>query len=338
MSFVYSKSYILNSAALTAILDKVLLERLIPRAKAWSRDAAEVDLHPETQALSMDITSCYLYGLHAGSNFTEDIETRDYYLRAFKQSLDGVFWHEYPQFIKWTRRLGISLVPATVYESQKIIEKLCSKMCEAACQRMLNKPHSNDSKTMQMPDWPVVYAHLRPKLEESEPDKSKVDALLAAEMLDHMIAGNDGAGNTLSFLILQLSKYPEVQNQLRNDFKTIQRTGFSAQAVDRLPLLDAVLMENMRLHPAGLGPHLRIVPREGTSLGSYSNIPSGTTVSATAWALHHNEEVYTEPEKWCPERWMDISRHTEMRKWFFGFGIGGRMCIGNHFAIRGPEI
>ena len=57
MSFVYSKSYILNSAALTAILDKVLLERLIPRAKAWSRDAAEVDLHPETQALSIDITS-----------------------------------------------------------------------------------------------------------------------------------------------------------------------------------------------------------------------------------------------------------------------------------------
>ena len=335
MSFVYSKSYIQNSTALTAILDAVLLERLIPRAKAWSRDATEVNLHPETQALSMDITSCYLCGLHAGSNFIEDIETRDYYLQAFKQSLNGVFWHEYPQLIRWTGRLGIHLVPAVVSESQKIIEDLCSKMCEAAHQRMLEKLRTNDTKNSQMPDWPVLYAHLRPKLEEIEPNKSKVDALLAAEMLDHMIAGNDGAGNTLSFLIWQLSKHPEIQTQLRKEFESIPRTGSSAQAIDSLPLLDAALMETMRLHPAGLGPPLRIVPKEGTSLGSYSNIPSGTTVSATAWALHRNEEVYPEPEKWRPERWMDVSRQTEMRKWFFGFGTGGRMCIGNHFAIRG---
>ena len=223
MSFVYSKSYIQNSAALTAILDTVLLKRLIPRAKAWSRDATEVDLHRETQALSMDITSCYLCGLHAGSNFTEDIETRDYYLQAFKQSMNAEFWHEYPQLIRWTRRLGIHLVPAIVYESQKVIEKLCSKMCESAHQRTLEKRHTNDTKNIQMPDWPVVYAHLRPKLEANEPDKSKVDALLAAEMLDHMIAGNDGAGNTLSFLIWQLSKHPEIQNQLRKDFKSIQK-------------------------------------------------------------------------------------------------------------------
>ena len=148
LSFVYSKSYIQNSAALTAILDAVLLKRLIPRAEAWSRDATEVDLHPETQALSMDVTSCYLCGLHAGSNFTEDIDTRDYYLRAFKQSMNGVFWHDYPQLIRWTGSLVINLVPTIVYESQKVIEKLCSKMCEAAHQRMLEKLHTNDTKNI----------------------------------------------------------------------------------------------------------------------------------------------------------------------------------------------
>ena len=338
ISSVYSKSYIQNSVDLTAILDTVLMNRLVPKARAWSRGATAVDLHAETQALSMDVTSCYLCGLNAGSNFIEDVKTRDYYLRAFKQSLDGLFWHEYPQFAKWAGRLGIRLVSDVVHESQSIIEKLCSRMCDAAYQRMLEKPLTEDTESIHVSTRPVVYAHLRPKLMESCSDPSKGDALLAAEILDHMVAGNGGTGNTLSLLTWQLSKHPEVQKQLRKDFKSIQGTGFSAQAVDSLSLLDAVLMEAMRLDPADLIPHLRIVPKEGTTLGSYPNIPSGTTVSATAWALHRNEEVYPEPEEWRPERWMNDSRRFELQKWFFGFGVGGRTCIGNHLAIRGQYL
>ena len=338
LSFVYSKSYIQKSIQLTAILDVIIWGRLVSKAKVWSRDSIPVDLNSETQALSMDTTSCYLCGLDAGSNFVENVETRDYYLRAFKQSVDGVFWHEYPRLVKWAGRLGIHLVPHQVHESQVIIEKLCSKMCDAAHQKVSEKSRKAQGEGFDEPGWPVVYAHLRPKLEETCSDQVKVDALLAAEMLDHMIAGNDGAGNTLSFLTWQLSRHPEVQKQLRKEFESIQDSNFSAQAIDSLPLLDAVLMETMRLHPAGLGPHLRIVPKGGTTLSSYSDIPEGTTVSASAWALHRNEEVYPEPEEWRPGRWMDDSRRNEMRKWFFGFGTGARTCIGNHLANRGQDL
>lgn len=329
ISFVYSKTYIQNSAQLTSILDTILLKRLVPKAKVWSHKESAVDLHSETQALSMDLTSSFLCGLDAGSNFVEDISTRDSYLRAFKESLDGVFWHEYPRIAKWAGRLGIHLVPDRVHKSQSIIEELCSGMCHSAHKRMLE--HCNDAAAL---DWPVVYAHLRPKLEKQYPDQHKVDLLMAAEMLDHMIAGNDGAGNTLSFLAWQLSKHPEIQRQLRKELATIQENEAYAQTLDGLSLVDAVLMETMRLHPAGLGPHLRVVPEKGTRLGPYSNIPGGTTVSATAWALHRNEEVYFEPEEWRPSRWADDSKRAEMRKWFFGFGAGNRTCIGNYLAIR----
>ena len=327
-SFVWSKSYVQNSAQLTAILNEILLNRLIPKARGLSRQGKAIDLPSETQALSMDITSSYLCGLDAGQNFIENVDTRDFHLRAFKQSMDGIFWNEFPSIARWAGRIGVPLVPKVVHQSQLIIEELCSKMCGKA-HRDIKELATDDAR------WPVVYGHLRPKLEKSCQDQEKVDTLMASEMLGFMIAGNDGAGNTICFLTWELSQHLEIQKELRHELASIQGIKSRAQAIDQLPLLDAVLMETIRLHPAGVGPHLRVAPKKGTQLGQYSNIPGGTTVSVTAWALHRNEDVFPQPEEWYPQRWMDESKRSAMRKWFFGFGAGSRSCIGNHLAFRG---
>lgn len=58
-------------------------------------------------------------------------------------------------------------------------------------------------------------------------------------------------------------------------------------------------------------------------------------MSANAHSLHRNEDVFPSPEEWRPERWLQASESElkEMRKWFWAFGSGGRMCIGSHFAV-----
>ena len=189
---------------------------------------------------------------------------------------------------------------------------------------------------MGHPNYPVVYAHLRPKIEDAYAGSKNIDNTMAAEILDHLIAGNDGAGNTLTFLAWQLARHPQIQRRLREELLTVEKGDQWTQELESLPLLDAVLMETMRLHPAGLGPHLRVVPKEGTRLASFS-IPSDTTVSATAWAMHRNKEVFPGPEEWQSERWLGEHNRKEMQKWFFAFGTGGRKCIGSFFAIRGMD-
>lgn len=340
MAPVYSKSSIQNSYNLDHCLNVILLERFIPRIEVWAAEKTPVAIHIEDQAIAIDITSSYLFGLRAGSNFVEDAKTRDHFITAFTQSINGIFWqNEFPRMTKWLRWLGIHLVPDSVHVAQKTIERVCMNMCENVSRAVTEKNHDPDGESCE--DGAVVYHQLLPKLEAQHgKSSSAIDKLIAAEMLDHLIAGNDGLGNTLTFLFWELSCHLDVQQRLRAELDAADEPGPCSPAIDSLPLLDAILMETMRLHPAGLGPHLRVVPREGTRLGQYDSIPGGTTVSATAWALHRNETVYPEPEKWKPERWMDESRakNVAMLKWFFAFGAGGRKCIGNYLAIKGKSI
>jgi hypothetical protein len=56
--------------------------------------------------------------------------------------------------------------------------------------------------------------------------------------------------------------------------------------------------------------------------------------------MHLNEKVFSDAGSFLPERWLSdgkeesVNRIKEMNRWFWAFGSGGRMCIGNHFATH----
>jgi cytochrome P450 len=58
-------------------------------------------------------------------------------------------------------------------------------------------------------------------------------------------------------------------------------------------------------------------------------IPANTVVSMSPYNLHRNPEVFPDPLVFNPERWLgDGKAVAEMKKWFWAFSSGGRMCIG----------
>jgi cytochrome P450 len=47
------------------------------------------------------------------------------------------------------------------------------------------------------------------------------------------------------------------------------------------------------------------------------------------YTLHRNADVFPDPLVFNPERWLGNSKDVaEMKKWFWAFSSGGRMCIG----------
>ncbi|MCJ1313128.1 hypothetical protein MMC25_006805 [Agyrium rufum] len=112
--------------------------------------------------------------------------------------------------------------------------------------------------------------------------------------------------------------------------------GMHFRILESLTVLEAVLLETLRLYPAGLGPSLRVIPAGGAKLGPFQGIPAGTVVGASAYTLHRNPIVFPDPEQWRPARWIESNlRHRNvMDKWFWPFGSGSRKCIGNHLATR----
>ncbi|KAI5309195.1 hypothetical protein KEM55_003830, partial [Ascosphaera atra] len=109
------------------------------------------------------------------------------------------------------------------------------------------------------------------------------------------------------------------------------------KAVDALPLLNGIIYETLRMHAPIPGIQPRVTPEKPTSLGGYDNIPPNVRVNAQAYSLHKNPEVFPNPGTFDPNRWMKPEGSPEleaMRRWFWAFGSGGRMCIGSNLALQ----
>lgn len=97
----------------------------------------------------------------------------------------------------------------------------------------------------------------------------------------------------------------------------------------KLPYLSAIINETLRLCPAAplLLPH---ESHEDCIIGGYA-IPRGTILLVNAWAIHRDPNVWVEPTKFMPERFLDGRVGGGMA---LPFGMGRRKCPGEGLAMR----
>ncbi|EPE27046.1 Cytochrome P450 [Glarea lozoyensis ATCC 20868] len=139
--------------------------------------------------------------------------------------------------------------------------------------------------------------------------------VIVAECLDHLAAGIDTTGDALCFLLYQLS-LPEnsaIQDKLADEVHNNREQNF-----EDLPYLDAVIMESLRLYPPIPMSQPRIVPKGGRVVDGWF-VAEGMVVGAQAWSVHRLNGVFSDSEKFQPERWLDTESRREMEK----FGDGG---------------
>ncbi len=67
-------------------------------------------------------------------------------------------------------------------------------------------------------------------------------------------------------------------------------------------------------------------------------IKKGTTVFASVYAIHHDEEYFPDPEKFDPERFSEENKKTRPFESFLAFGLGNRNCIGLRFGMLETKI
>ena len=72
---------------------------------------------------------------------------------------------------------------------------------------------------------------------------------------------------------------------------------FGDAEAEKLPLLNAVIMEGLRLYTGVPGSLPRAAPKGGSTLGGY-HIRGGMEVSTQSWTLHRNESLFPNPEKY----------------------------------------
>ena len=166
------------------------------------------------------------------------------------------------------------------------------------------------------------------------------DLEIASEVADHLDAGIDTTSNTLMFLIwaLSLPRNHKFQERLIEELRNISAEALDhnglpyVEVADKLPYLDAVLKETLRLYTPLPATEPRSAAVE-TVVDGY-RIPAHTVVGMSPYALHRNPDIFPRPMEFDPERWLGDEEDVKQRKkWFWAFSSGGRMCIGMHLAM-----
>ncbi|KAK3995982.1 putative sterigmatocystin biosynthesis P450 monooxygenase [Cladorrhinum sp. PSN332] len=166
--------------------------------------------------------------------------------------------------------------------------------------------------------------------------KEGLDQLdIAGECLDHMAAGVDTTGDGLCFLMWELSQpsSKDYQKKLRDELLANPDADF-----DKLPYLDAVIMEGLRCFPPIPMSLPRYVPQGGRTIDGYF-LPEKTIVSCQPLSVHKIDKgVFPDPDTFRPERWLDPNGDAERKRLFFAFANGGRGCVGKHLALAEMKL
>jgi cytochrome P450 len=123
---------------------------------------------------------------------------------------------------------------------------------------------------------------------------------LAGEVLALFPCSFETMAETLTWTLFLLAQHPCVYADVLDELHFLNGLVPTSEQLERLPLLDRVLAESARILPAVVVSR-RIVTKDG-DIGPYF-LPRGTMILFGHYVTHHMPELYSEPERFQPERW-----------------------------------
>jgi cytochrome P450 len=157
------------------------------------------------------------------------------------------------------------------------------------------------------------------------PDKDLIGSVLVFTFG----AAYETCQNALLWTLILLAQHPRIAADLAEEIEGATGSGpTSAEKLSRLPLLDGVAKEGMRLFPPV--PLQTRRSRIETELGGFP-IPAGTRLIVSAYLINRDPDIYDEPYKFMPRRWRSLE--ASPFEWPV-FGAGNRMCPGSLFGTQ----
>ncbi|PPQ76076.1 hypothetical protein CVT26_004597 [Gymnopilus dilepis] len=129
-----------------------------------------------------------------------------------------------------------------------------------------------------------------------------------------------------------MTVHPEIQKKAQDELDRVVGSERLPDFSDRpsLPYIEALYRELLRFKP----PVPMAVAHALTEDDYYKGyfIPKGTMVLPNIWAMTRDENLYPEPEKFKPERFLDASGNLNNDSRVLAYGFGRRICVGKHIG------
>jgi len=150
------------------------------------------------------------------------------------------------------------------------------------------------------------------------------------ELVLFILAGHDTTSTTLTYSLWALGHHPAIQDRVFDEVSALGDRRLTPDDVPRLDHTVRVLHEALRLCPPGAGtPRLL---KKDLAVDGY-RLEAGTVAVVSFYAMHRNPELWDDPLRFDPDRFLPERSQGRSRWQYLPFGGGPRSCIGDHFAM-----
>lgn len=281
------------------------------------RSAINIELKNISENVSLDVyplMSNLAFQVVAKSLFSsEDIHLKMQQLQHITELNQRMLIKEMRQpYLKWWFNLNGSIKKhlQLAEEGQELLSELIE-----------SRRNSNDEKD------DLLDMLLQARYEDG---KAMSQKQLIDEVLILFTAGHETTANALSFLFFLLAKNPQVQEKAYQEI-----TSVNLESEDILPeilklkYVQKCIEETLRLYPpAYIIDRVAIGDDEIDDL----KISKDTMVLMSIYELHRYEKFWDQPNEFNPERFTTLDK-KEYQDYYYPFGAGPRMCVGNNFAM-----
>ncbi|TXG46382.1 hypothetical protein EZV62_028110 [Acer yangbiense] len=197
-----------------------------------------------------------------------------------------------------------------IYERIQAREKMMSKESKDLLDSLLNLAEENSSDQLSL----TGIKHL---------------------LLDLFVAGIDTTSSTVEWAMAELLHNPGKLTKAQTELRLLLGKDGLVQEFDinKLPYLQAVMKETLRLHP----PAPFLVPHKAETeveISSYE-VPKTAQILVNVWAMGRDSSVWQNPTSFMPERFLESEIDVKGRDFeLIPFGAGRRICPGLPLAQR----
>jgi cytochrome P450 len=159
-----------------------------------------------------------------------------------------------------------------------------------------------------------------------EAGQPMTDEELHDELMTLLVAGHETTASALTWAFYWIHHLPEVHDKLMADLETLG-DGAEPMEIARLPYLSAICSETLRIYPIAPSTFIRIL-KSPMEIGGYQ-FEAGTALMPSIYLIHQREDIYPEPKRFKPERFLE-RQYSPYE--YFPFGGSNRRCIGAALA------
>ncbi|XP_055819942.1 cytochrome P450 71AU50-like [Solanum dulcamara] len=280
-------------------------------------DRLVVDLSAKISSLNADLTCLMVFGK---KYMDEDLDKR-----GFKAVVREV------EHLAGIPNLGDFFPFLGVIDLQGLTRRLkdLSKVFDEFLEKIIDE-HVQFHDQKQSKDFVDTMLDIMQSGEaEFQFDRSHIKAIL----FDMLISAMDTSATAIEWILTELLRHPHVMKELQKELEEVVGLERMVKESDlqNLKYLDMVVKEGMRLHSVvPLAPHEAI---EDCVVDGF-HIQKGSRIIINYYALQRDPNIWPEPEKFLPERFVGSSIDIRGRDFqLLPFGSGRRSCPAMQLAI-----